>query len=62
MNRQAMLDRLNNGFQLAYAEAASFELSKGMPRTMAQTVIKALCSEATESGVSLSSLLEIKFP
>ncbi|MFT5505598.1 MAG: 3-carboxy-cis,cis-muconate cycloisomerase, partial [Gammaproteobacteria bacterium] len=62
VNRKNMLDRVDKGSQLAYAEAASFELSREMPRAISQTKIKQLCSEAIASGIALSSLLEKAYP
>ncbi|MEO0701587.1 MAG: lyase family protein [Pseudomonadota bacterium] len=54
---EAMLDNLDDGLGLIYAEAATFALAADMPRPEAQAIVKALCAEATETGTPLPSLL-----
>lgn len=58
----AMADALASGLDMIHAEALSFALTAEMPRPEAQAKVKALCLEATDSGIALRDLVARDFP
>lgn len=61
-DQDAMLGALDGQLGLIHAEALSFALTAHLPRPEAQTVSKALCREALDSGAELSSLVARDWP
>lgn len=59
---QAMKTALAGSGGLIRAEALSFALATHMPRPEAQALLKALCSEALETGAHLSDLVARDWP
>lgn len=53
-----MRGELSQNLDLIHAEALTFALAQSLTRTQAQDIVKALCKEATETGVPLSQLAQ----
>ncbi len=61
-NADAMQASLNQSKGMIHAEALSFALADHMPRPDAQAATKALCREATETGMPLSDIVARQWP
>lgn len=61
-NAEAMSDHIEATDGALYAEALSFALAKAMPRHEAQSAVKALLSQASDTGRSLRDIAAETYP
>ncbi len=61
-NADAMMDHIDDGLGLIYAEALSFALAGTLPRPEAQSAVKTLCLQVKSDNTPLTELAAAKWP
>lgn len=59
---ERMLEHLDDGSGLIFAEALSFRLAQDMPRPKAQAAVKSMSLRVRETGASLANVAKAAFP